>query len=104
MREIPRELKVGLGSFITVAVPFFALMGYYTPRLSWELAPPILIIIAWTLNSLAKSMPPRQKRLANGALIALSISYTVGIVVLNQTYFLVDKTVTTFTVSPLRGA
>jgi hypothetical protein len=90
-KGMPSELKIALGSFVAVAVPFFALMGYYAPRLSWELAPPLLIILAWMLSSLIAQIQGRVSTVANAVLLAVAIAYAIGIVAMDQSRFLMDK-------------
>jgi len=86
------ELKCAVGSFLLVGVPFFALMGYYTPRLTWELAPPLLILLSECLNSLGRAVSDRNFRFLKMSLVVAAIGYATTTLMLDQTRFLADKT------------
>jgi hypothetical protein len=96
IKAMPVELRIALGSFVVAATPFFALMGYYTPRLSWELAPPALVILAWALSSLMTQVDVRVTRITSAVVVAVAIAYTVGIIALDQSRFLRDEEVARF--------
>jgi hypothetical protein len=41
-----RALAAAIGVTFTMTTLFFAAMGFYAPRLIWELVPPLLMLIA----------------------------------------------------------
>jgi hypothetical protein len=68
-------------AFWAVAVPFYALMGYYTSRLTWALTVPSIVLISFKLEDQINSAVSNGQRTTLAALMVVSavlfISYWV---------------------------
>lgn len=56
-----------------VAVPFYALMGFYATRLAWALVPPLLLILTVQTQRLLESLDKTPSRAVGAGLFLLSI-------------------------------
>jgi 4-amino-4-deoxy-L-arabinose transferase-like glycosyltransferase len=83
-----RVLQRAVMAFYVPAMPFFALMGYYAPRLTWQLVPPLLIMLAIDLGRLLASAGAERKKVASRSLVVVSAAYVVFIVISDQTAYL----------------
>ncbi len=72
-----REVALPITSYYVVAIPFFALMGYYGLRLTWALAPPLLILIGLVLTPLLATGDKPLPRFVPYALSAGYAAYTI---------------------------
>lgn len=75
-------------SFYVAAVPFFALVGYYAPRLSWQLVPPLLLLLSIDIRRILSSISSARRKVAIRGLIAISAAYIILIVITDQTAYL----------------
>lgn len=74
-----RERRVARASlaYLVVSVPFFALMGYYAPRLTWTVVPAILPFYAFAVARLLEAPRARARRLTTAAVATFVVCYGV---------------------------
>ncbi len=72
-----RRLYHGIITYYLVALPFYALMGYYASRLTWALVPPILLALGATLLQINAHVAGLQRRLMQAGLIVGAIVYAI---------------------------
>lgn len=85
--EWSRDLRIPIVSFFLSAVPFFALMGYYAFRLTWELVPPLLLLLSLILGAIHQSLSVGHRKLLAVGLVTISIAYAAYIVISDQTTY-----------------
>ena len=70
----------GGACFLAVAIPFYALMGFYQERLSWTLTVPLLVLLALILREISERIDGLERRIFNLTLVALAVIHAVYIV------------------------
>ena len=73
-------------AFLIVAIVFYALMGFYDPRLTATLIPPLIVIVGQlTRESLSSERPGKPKWLPEPLTIA-AIGYVALVILLPGPY------------------
>jgi hypothetical protein len=83
-----RNVEMAVGAFVLVAVPFFSLMGFYAARLSWELAPPVAVLISMQLNRILESATPRRRGVMAPIIVLACVAYAFYVLRSDQSGFL----------------
>jgi hypothetical protein len=86
--RLQRDLLPAAAAFFIVAIPFFFLMGFYAARLTWQLVPPLLVVISAALMGILGIIGPRARTIASVMLVLASVVYVHHVVVSDQTVYL----------------
>jgi hypothetical protein len=73
----PRALGQSIAITFTITLVFLALMGFYVPRLSWLLVPPLLLLAAVEVQGLRFSRPQAQALGLSLAAMAAALAHVL---------------------------
>ena len=76
-RPMPRTLLKASGLCWIVTFVFVALAGFYSPRLSWLLVPPMLMLVVIEARALWEAMPRRRPWAISVALATVCMTYVL---------------------------
>ena len=74
---MPRALLQASALTWIVTFLFLAPAGFYSPRLSWLLVPPVLMLVAIEGRALLEAVPRRRQWTVSIALVTVSVSYVL---------------------------
>jgi hypothetical protein len=72
-----RQAGIAIACYVGASVPFYALMGFYTTRLSATIVPPLLWLLGLELGRLERALDATKRRVLRLGTVAVALCYAL---------------------------